>query len=159
VEEACANNDMRIFAPENLNLFEGFCEKVVLANEEDDATIIKIKIFQTGNEEFNINFHRQILRQFVPLELTSFPAPLNLHLQMFGFPGDPERNLQPTISENCWVLPAPLYHSKSKMKSKHALKKIKKNRKRSKKTNKENFLNYLQVNIIVRFMEETAVVH
>jgi hypothetical protein len=106
ISEACRNDQIRILPESSLvSGVHGRCVGVVASSVEQDVAIIEIELknslgFNASQRQRNafVNNHR-------PLRLADFEPEVGDRLKMFGYPADRERRGNPTVSENCWVLP------------------------------------------------------
>ncbi len=105
--KACEDkNNWYISMKKELSPFVGICKRVVAGTSQDDLVIIEIEFEDVerkyqSQEEVN-TVVRGLLSTQNRLKLAGFTVPLYARFKMIGFPGDPERNGELTVTENCW---------------------------------------------------------
>lgn len=71
----------------------GRCKKVIVEVSDLDMALVEAEFPSWNNVQRAVRF----------LQLSEQAPQLNTQLKMVGFPGDPERNGQFTVTENCWI--------------------------------------------------------
>lgn len=108
---ACERKQIRIATADSTgNYFFGSCKKIIVSSPSDDLFIMDVQLASsTGNA--GPFFESKVKEMFPGYKLASYRPEPGTPLVISGFPTDPARQGQATISEKCEILSPMSYDS------------------------------------------------